>query len=148
MSSDLDTPRPNMPRLTPYLSLALLACAACQGYSSTPFREPIKLGGQMVSADQLNRGRSEYMQYCRTCHGDKGDGKGPAAVGLRPPPRDFTQGVFKFAAVPGGTLPHDEDFVRIVKGGLHGTAMLAWDVPDKTLTDIIQYIKTFSPKWK
>ncbi len=69
-------------------------------------------------------------------------------VGLRPPPRDFTLGTFKFAAVPGGTLPHDEDLVRIVKGGLHGTAMLPWDVPDRTLGDIIQYLKTLSPKWK
>jgi mono/diheme cytochrome c family protein len=67
---------------------------------------------------------------------------------MRPPPRDFTLGTFKFAAVPGGTLPHDEDLVRIVRTGLNGTAMLAWDgVPERVLPGIIQYLKTFSPRW-
>ncbi|HYQ80939.1 MAG TPA: c-type cytochrome, partial [Anaeromyxobacteraceae bacterium] len=128
--------------------LASLALAACKGYTPVDFQAPMKLGGQQVAAGTLNAGRNAYMLYCRACHGDKGDGKGPSSHGLRPPPRDFTVGTFKFAAVPGGTLPHDEDLVRIVKGGLHGTAMLGWDVPDPTLHDIIQYLKTLSPRWK
>ncbi len=127
---------------------AALALAACKGYRPTSFTQPMKLGGKMVSPETLTAGETGYMLYCRTCHGEKGDGKGPSSPGLRPPPRDFTLGTFKFAAVPGGTLPHDEDLVRIVKGGLHGTAMLAWDVPDRTLSEIVQYVKTFSPRWK
>jgi mono/diheme cytochrome c family protein len=127
---------------------APLALAACQGYTPVDFQAPSRLGGALVSARTLNAGRNAYMLYCRACHGDKGDGKGPSSPGLRPPPRDFTTGNFKFAAVPAGTLPHDEDLVRIVRGGLHGTAMLGWDVPDPTLHDIIQYLKTFSPRWK
>ncbi len=132
-------------------TLLLLACgfAACKGYSPPRFDEPQKLGGQLVPAHVLTQGARAYEQYCRACHGDKGDGKGPAAKGVRPPPRDFTLGVFKFAAVPGGTLPHDEDLERIVHSGLHGTAMLAWDgVPRPQLLEIIQYLKTFSPRWK
>jgi mono/diheme cytochrome c family protein len=105
------------------------------------------LGGKVVSAETLNEGLESYTHYCRACHGEKGDGHGPAALGLRPPPRDFTQGKFKFAAVESGSLPNDDDFRRIVKKGLHGTAMLPWDVPDQELSNIIQYIKTFSPKW-
>jgi mono/diheme cytochrome c family protein len=51
--------------------------------------------------------------------------------------------------VPGGTLPNDEDLVRIVTAGLHGTAMLAWDdIPAPDLQAIIQYLKTLSPRWK
>jgi mono/diheme cytochrome c family protein len=132
-------------------ALLVLACgvAACKGYPAPSFKEPQKLGGKTVPANVLTDGAHAYVQYCRTCHGDKGDGKGPAAKGLRPPPRDFTLGTFKFAAVPGGTLPHDEDFERIVRNGLHGTAMLAWDgVPEHKLQEIIQYLKTFSPRWK
>jgi mono/diheme cytochrome c family protein len=106
------------------------------------------LGGKQVSAETLNAGKEAYTHYCRACHGDKGDGRGPAALGLRPPPRDFSQGKFKFAAVESGSLPNDDDFRRIVKRGLHGTAMLQWDVPDGELANIIQYIKTFSPKWQ
>jgi mono/diheme cytochrome c family protein len=122
-------------------SIGLVACEEEQ------FTKSMTLGGKQVSAETLNLGKEEYTHYCRACHGDQGNGKGPAALGLRPPPRDFTQGKFKFAAVESGSLPNDEDFRRIVKKGLHGTAMLEWDVPDGELANIIQYIKTFSPKW-
>jgi len=137
--------------------LILLACAAastlsaaCKGYRTQGFKEPMKLGnGKVVPAAVLTEGERSYALYCRACHGDKGDGKGPAAPGLRPPPRDFTLGSFKFGAVPGGTLPNDDDFVRIVRFGLHGTAMRAWDgVPEAHLLEIVQYLKTFSPRWK
>lgn len=71
-----------------------------------------------------------------------------SARGLQPPPRDLRLGVYKFAAVAAGQLPNDADFRRIISGGLHGTAMLAWDVPPAQLEDLIQYIKTFSPRWQ
>ncbi len=129
-------------------ALVATICLACSHETAPQFREPMKLGGREVSAQVLNHGHVAYLQNCRACHGDKGDGKGPAAPGLRPPPRDFTQGSFKFAGVLDQKLPRDEDLVRIVRGGLHGTAMLGWDVPDNALSDIIQYLKTLSPKWK
>jgi mono/diheme cytochrome c family protein len=137
-------------------TLLLLACAAagtvataCKGYRTQGFKEGMKLGGKAIPASVLREGERSYALYCRACHGDKGDGKGPAATGVRPPPRDFTLGSFKFGAVPGGTLPNDDDFVRIVRFGLHGTAMRAWDgVPEPKLLEIIQYLKTFSPRWK
>jgi len=122
-------------------SAALVACEEEQ------FSKSMTLGGKQYSAETLNDGRESYTHYCRACHGDKGDGHGPAALGFRPPPRDLTQGKFKFAAVESGSLPNDDDFRRIVKKGLHGTAMLPWDVPDKELANIIPYVKTFSPKW-
>ena len=126
----------------------LLTALGCKGYVAPEFSQPMKLGGNEVPASTLREGAVAYTLYCRACHGEKGDGKGPSSPGLRPPPRDFTLGVFKFAAVTAGDLPHDDDIVRIVKSGLHGTAMLAWDVPEPALHDIIQYLKTFSPRWK
>ncbi len=106
------------------------------------------LGGQTVAPEVLESGYEAYMHYCRACHGEKGDGKGPAAAGFRPSPRDFTKGQFKFVAVSPGDLPNDADFVRIVKGGLHGTAMLPWELSETELHNVIQYIKTFSPRWQ
>ena len=32
--------------------------------------------------------------------------------------------------------------------GLHGTAMLSWDVPAAELDDLIQYVKAFAPRWR
>ena len=131
------------------VAAALAVLAAACGEQTAPFKQPIKLAGKEVSAEKLNDGRVAYLQYCRACHGEKGDSKGPAAPGLRPPPRDFTQGSFKFAGVLDQKLPRDEDLradrprrrpARDRDGG--------WEVPDRKLDGIIQYIKTLSPKWR
>ena len=99
--------------------------------------------GMTITAAQLEKGRKEYMHYCYACHGVNGDGEGPAGQGYRPPPRDFRTASFKFGAVRSGELPNDDDLMRIVRGGLHGTAMLEWDVSDNELSNILQFIKTF-----
>ncbi|UGB37593.1 FTR1 family protein [Frateuria soli] len=39
---------------------------------------------------ELARGAALYQQACAACHGAGGNGKGPAAAGLDPPPIDFT----------------------------------------------------------
>jgi mono/diheme cytochrome c family protein len=129
------------------LSLSVVALLAC-AKDTRPFKSPVKLAGKMVPAEVLNVGRVAYLQYCRACHGDKGEGDGPSAPGLRPPPRNFTQGEFKFAGVLEQKLPRDEDLRRIITKELHGTAMLGWQVPDRELNAIIQYIKTLSDAWK
>ena len=113
-----------------------------------PISGPLVLGGRAVSAAKLRHGAELYTHYCRPCHGAAGDGNGTAAPGLQPPPRDLRRGIYKFAAVAAGQLPRDEDFVRIIKGGLHGTAMLAWDIPPAELDDLIQYTKSFAPRWQ
>ena len=128
----------------------LLAAPACQRADAGPprFDAPLTLGGRVVAPAALEHGRTAYTHSCRPCHGDAGDGRGPAALGLRPPPRDLRLGVYKFAGVPAGQLPNDDDFVRTIRQGLHGTAMLAWDVPAAELDDLIQYLKVFSPRWR
>lgn len=126
--------------LAPSLFLAL-AAAGCE--HDHPFHEPVKLGGQLVSAETLNHGRDQYMQYCRPCHGENGDGNGYSSAGLRPPPRDFSQSLFKFGHVAAPALPPDSELTKIVRNGLHGTAMLTWEVPEGELGPILQYIKTF-----
>ena len=129
------------------IGATVLLVTACSG-PGTHFVKSQTLGGKRVSARRLNHGHELFLTYCAACHGVEGDGKGPAAVGLRPPPRNFKQGQFKFAAVASGQLPNDEDLLRIVQKGLHGSAMLPWnDVPERDLLDIIQYLKTLSPKW-
>lgn len=125
--------------------LGAVAPAGCIPDHAPKISEPMMLSGIEVDVDTLNRGREAYTLYCYACHGIEGDGNGPAAYGLRPPPRNFAQATFKFTGVTEG-LPHDDDLKRVIKYGLDGTPMLAWDIPDGTLDDIIQYIKTFSPE--
>jgi mono/diheme cytochrome c family protein len=128
--------------------LSALSGACRRDVEPPRFTTPLTLGGRTVSVAALEHGRAVYTGYCRPCHGDQGDGKGTAAPGLQPPPRDLRLGVYKFAAVAAGQLPTDADFVRIIRGGLHGTAMQAWDVPVAELDDLIQYVKSFSPRWQ
>lgn len=125
--------------------MALFLSTGCV-VEKSPFKEGKILAGQKVSAKTLNLGYTTYVEYCIQCHGMDGKGNGPAAPGLLPPPRDFTQGLYKFPWVNYGELPHDEDMRRIIRHGLPGTAMLAWDISDERLDAVIQYIKTFAPE--
>ena len=128
--------------------LSLFLCACGVGYEYEPITQPLKLAGDVtIPAERLENGHEKYILYCRPCHGEQGDGRGPAAIGLRPPPRDFREPAFKFGGVEAGELPPDSELMRIVKGGLAGTAMLPWEIPDQDLKDVIQYIKTFSTVW-
>jgi mono/diheme cytochrome c family protein len=127
-----------------FVTLALLlAVVACE---KLPFKESKTFaGGKVVDANTLNLGYTTYVEYCIQCHGPKGDGNGVSSLGLIPPPRNLTQGLYKFANVPYGELPHDEDFHRIIRKGLNGSAMLPWDISDERLDAVTQYIKTFAP---
>ena len=99
-------------------------------------------------SNEQTRGRAAYQEYCRPCHGERGDGHGFSSPGLRPPPRDFTHPMFKFGHTPQPLLPPDAALARIIKKGLNGTAMLPWDVSDRELHDVIQYLKSFSADWR
>jgi mono/diheme cytochrome c family protein len=128
--------------------VALPACKSHQAEAPRSFDHALTLGGRSVSPAHLGHGGEVYTHYCRACHGAAGDAQGPAAPGLRPPPRDLRLGIYKFGAVAAGQLPTDADFVRIITGGLHGTGMLAWDIPPAELDDLIQYVKAFAQRWQ
>src|SRR6266511_620133 len=101
------------------------------------------------SEDFLTRGNEVYEQRCVGCHGVKGDGNGLAATFLSPRPRDFTLGAFKFRTTPSGSLPTDGDLFRTVTRGVRWTAMPTWhEIPEKDRMAVIQYVKTFSERWK
>jgi mono/diheme cytochrome c family protein len=95
------------------------------------------------------RGKPIYERFCISCHGPEGDGHGYAAQWLDPMPRDFTSGIFKCRSTPSGALPTDADLLRTVETGIYHTYMPPWAVlGDRNLRGVIEYIKTFSPKWK
>lgn len=101
---------------------------------------------QNVSAETLTRGRADYVQFCASCHGFEGDGYGRSGRALRPPPRNFRQALFKFTKVDPDYLPSDASLHHIIKNGLHGTPMYPWDIDDARIDDIVQYIKSLSPR--
>lgn len=116
---------------------------------SLPFH--LELGQRRVIQQEelVKMGRRVYTRYCIGCHGEKGDGNGPAAKMLVTPPRDFTVGQFKFRITPTGTLPTDEDLFRTITRGVPRSSMPSWALlPERQRLAVIQYIKTFSERWK
>ena len=56
---------------------------------------------------KLVTGQALYQQNCVTCHGEKGDGGGPAGAYLNPKPRNFQRDDFKLGdsvAAVGNTI--------------------------------------------
>ena len=94
-------------------------------------------------------GHFVYMKNCVFCHGKRGDGKGEMGLTVEPPPRDFGAGVFKYRSTPSGSLPTDNDLARTVREGIPDTAMPTFDkLPARDVQAVIEYVKTFSPKWR
>ncbi|HTO11843.1 MAG TPA: ethylbenzene dehydrogenase-related protein [Candidatus Binatia bacterium] len=97
-----------------------------------------------AQAGDATAGKAVYERKCAGCHGDKGDGKGPAAELLLPRPRDFTRGLYKIRTTAGKT-PSDQDLFKIITDGMPGTSMPSWAVlPDKDRWNLVAYIKTFA----
>ncbi len=128
------------PVLAVFLCLAQLVLPAAASADDKPV--PIDEG-------LAKKGEGVYGRWCVSCHGALGDGRGYSAQWLEPRPRDFTSGIFKCRSTPSGTLPTNADLLRTLKIGFYHTYMPAWAVlGDAQLYAVIEYIKTFSPKWK
>ena len=125
------------------LALTVLVATGCEREDWKP--ETLAYDSVATNEAELGHGRDAYKTYCVGCHGEAGDGRGPAARFLNPRPRDFRSGIIKFAAVEAGQLPYDEDLVRVIRRGLHGTSMPAWRfLPERSVVSVVQYVKSFA----
>jgi cytochrome c oxidase cbb3-type subunit I/II len=130
--------------------LILAAFLPATGYGQAPKDSLETLQAKVDSLTrkaQLERGRKIYFEACSPCHGVRGDGKGPAATGFEPAPRNFRRGVYKFRTTVSGALPLDEDLERTVREGLPGTEMPRWKnvLSENDIRAVVQYVKAFSP---
>ena len=104
-------------------------------------------GNARAQGDEPVRGEAVYQKRCIMCHGEEGDGLGPAADYLNPPPRDFTLGGFKIKTTGfDDPVGNDADLTRMVRDGMPGTSMPGWGdiLSDQEIADVIHYIKTFA----
>ncbi len=94
------------------------------------------------SSEWIAYGKEVYQRRCLGCHGESGDGNGPAATFMyKQRPRNFAAAVFKFRLTK-EPLPTDGDLLRTITRGVRGTAMPAWhelQIIDRLA--VIQYIK-------
>jgi len=102
-----------------------------------------------IDTGLAKKGETVYARWCVSCHGQQGDGRGYSAQWLEPRPRDFTSGIFKCRSTPSGTLPTNDDLMRTLTVGLYHTYMPPWAIiGDAQMRAVIEYLKTFSSKWK
>ena len=138
-----------------YCRATLALVGAALGWGTTAcgdppprFSEPMVLGGQTVAPEVLQRGARVYGLYCVSCHGADGSGRANASRSFDRPPRDFREAAFEHGSGPPGSLPTDADLDLVIRRGIPGTGMPPWDgLPDEDRHAVIQFIKTFSPRW-
>jgi len=98
--------------------------------------------GAVTNPADTPAGQAVYVQHCAACHGEQGDGNGPAAVWLYPKPRNFSAGLYKIQSTPAGSLPTDEDLYRSITRGLGGSSMPSFNyLSEAERRDVVQYVK-------
>lgn len=124
----------------------LIATVFWQGSNNTVLSTP---AAEENLAPVLSLGKILYEERCMQCHGRDGRGNGPAAPLLSPKPRDFSSGKFKFRSTESGSIPTDQDLIRSINEGIHGTSMTGWSdfVAGDSLTSVVEYVKMFSPRF-
>jgi mono/diheme cytochrome c family protein len=86
----------------------------------------------------IEKGKVIYEKKCASCHGVKGDGKGPASVGLSPKPTNFKE-------VHGEKMTDGEHFWKITTGK-GPMPSFAKDLTEEERWHVINYISTFGKK--
>jgi len=88
-------------------------------------------------------GKAVYRKHCVSCHGERGDGRGPEAEQLYPPPRNYQD--------PGVMAKLTDEFIyTIIKdgGGAVGKSaqMESWSeiLSDREIRDVGAFIRTFA----
>ena len=102
---------------------------------------------ELKTQRHLLKGQQVYLNQCVGCHGVTGDGQGPAAKYLDPPPRDYRLGKFKFTSTPRGGKPRQADLERIIRHGAKGTSMPAFRwMANEDLEAVIDYVMMLSSR--
>jgi len=88
-------------------------------------------------------GEKVFAKHCAVCHGPDGKGNGPAAPSMKPRPRDFTTGEYKYKTTAAGAPPTDADLVQVVKQGLTASGMPYFSdvLSDDEIRDVVEHIK-------
>jgi mono/diheme cytochrome c family protein len=115
--------------------------AAAPPAARTPAEEA--KGAESSRAELVAQGRQMFEERCVTCHGEKGDGKGPAGASLQPPPRNFTDRAWQAAT-------SDERIEQVVSygGAAVGLSPIMPAQPDLAndpakLDALVAYVRTF-----
>ena len=105
----------------------------------------LRLASGPVRSDIVGRKNGLYREHCAHCHGVTGDGMGPTAAFLKPYPRDYRPGIFKFKSTERADKPTHADLIRILRNGIAGTSMPSFALLSEPQIDaLVEYVKYLS----
>ena len=114
-----------------WLALALVVALAGTLLAGTTAPPP--------SPRLLEAGRRIYAATCAPCHGVDGDGKGPVAFAIKPPPRNFHKDAFK----AGDSV---EQIFATITNGLPDTKMVGYpQIPEQDRWGLAYVVLAFRP---
>lgn len=134
-----------MPVLARYWQQDVLDAMAAEDWvDSNEFRDEAR----SLFADwypSLRDSAELYRVQCMHCHGVSGGGDGTTADYLKPRPRDYRQGKFKFTAQTEKARPRRGDLYRIIAQGATGTAMPSFmRLSQAEIHGLVDYVKLLS----
>jgi cytochrome c len=90
----------------------------------------------------IEKGKTSYATNCLACHGEKGEGNGPAGQYLVPKPRNFVTEPFKKGNKP-------EEVFKSITDGLQGSTMVSFSrLPEEERWALTYYVLQMQPKAK
>lgn len=99
------------------------------------------VGDALPESMQQVSGKQLFTLHCAPCHGEAGDGNGPAARFLYPRPRNFGEAKFRLVSTTNGR-PSDEDLLRVVTRGMPGSAMVPFGhLSEAERRDIVAHVR-------
>ncbi|HTA43333.1 MAG TPA: cbb3-type cytochrome c oxidase subunit I [Bryobacteraceae bacterium] len=89
---------------------------------------------EVSDASAADKAQSLFIEHCASCHGEHGDGRGPAAGALAPAPTNFHL-----------EQPTRARALEVLEHGVPGTAMPSWtvDLSDSDRQLLSGYIRSF-----
>ncbi len=95
----------------------------------------------VVDEQLLARGEQLFQRHCAGCHGETGDGNGPAADYVWPKPRNFHTGLFRLVSTK-NAVPTDEDLLGVLERGMPGSAMFPFPaLSDEDKKALVAYVR-------
>lgn len=96
--------------------------------------------GLKATPELLTKGKQVYATNCATCHGEHGDGRGPASATTPERPRNFVKGRYEYGSTPGKVF---KTVTRgIVKDGMPSFATLS----EEERWAVVHYILSLKKK--
>lgn len=97
-------------------------------------------GAPKASPELLAKGKTSYATNCLSCHGEKGDGMGPAGQYMNPKPRNLITDKYKAGD------KRDKVF-KSISEGLKGTGMAGFGhLPEEERWALADYVLSFKKK--